>query len=70
MKFIVAGKDEIIGPAAGLRLADSYSGPKELQEFPLAGHNEVSAQSPAWWQEVFSFWQKNAVPARPPVGNK
>jgi pimeloyl-ACP methyl ester carboxylesterase len=58
IKFIVAGADEIIGPAAGLRLADSYNGPKELQELPGAGHNDVAAQSPAWWQEVFSFWQE------------
>ena len=62
VKFIVAGADEIIGPAAGLRLADSYNGPKELQEFPGAGHNDVAAQSPAWWQEVFSFWQQPRDP--------
>jgi uncharacterized protein len=62
IKFIVAGADEIIGPAAGLRLAAGYNGPKELQEFPGAGHNDVAAQSPAWWQEVFSFWQQPRDP--------
>ncbi len=60
VKFIVAGKDEIIGPATGLQLANSYSGPKILQELPQAGHNEVAEQSLAWWREVFSFWRQNA----------
>lgn len=58
VKFVIAGADEVIGPAAGRRLFAGYAGPKELQEFPQAGHNDVAAQSPAWWQEVFSFWQK------------
>jgi pimeloyl-ACP methyl ester carboxylesterase len=61
VKFIVAGAAEIIGPAAGLRLAAGYNGPKELQEFPGAGHNDVAAQSPAWWQGIFSFWQQPHV---------
>ena len=59
VKFIVASADEIIGPASGLRLASTYQGPKEMQEFPLARHNEVAEQSPTWWQEVFSFWRQN-----------
>jgi len=62
VKFIVAGVDEIIGPAAGLQLTDGYNGPKELEEFPGAGHNDVAAQSPAWWREVFSFWQQHGKP--------
>lgn len=63
VKFIIAGADEIIGPASGLRLADDYSGPKELQVFPGAHHNEVSGQPAVWWQGVFAFWQ--AHPAHP-----
>jgi pimeloyl-ACP methyl ester carboxylesterase len=43
-----------------VRLHDSYQGPKELQVLEGAGHNEVSGQTPAWWREVFEFWQKNA----------
>jgi pimeloyl-ACP methyl ester carboxylesterase len=63
VKFVVAGADEIIGPASGLRLANGYSGPKELQVFAGAHHNDVSGQPAVWWQEVFSFWQKNAAAA-------
>ncbi len=70
VKFIVAGADEIIGPASGIRLWDGYRGPKELQEVPHARHNEVAGQPASWWQETFSFWQKNAGLAKPPVGNK
>jgi hypothetical protein len=56
VKFVVAGADEVIGPASGLRLAKGYNGPKELQVFPGAHHNEVSAEPPEWWREVFAFW--------------
>ena len=59
VKFAIAGSDETIGAASGRRLFAGYAGPKELQEFPLAGHNDVPAQSPAWWEEIFSFWAKN-----------
>jgi pimeloyl-ACP methyl ester carboxylesterase len=61
VKFVVAGNDEILGPATGKKLADSYRGPKELQVIAGAHHNDVSAQSPEWWREVFSFW-KNSPP--------
>jgi pimeloyl-ACP methyl ester carboxylesterase len=60
VKFAIAGKDEIIGAAAGRRLYDGYAGPKEKQEFPQAGHNDIAAQPPEWWREVFSFWQKSS----------
>jgi len=59
VKFVVAGTDEIISPDFGLRLANGYDGPKELQLVQGAHHNEVTAQLPEWWQEVFSFWLKN-----------
>lgn len=62
VKFVIAGGDEIIGAAAGRRLFDSYAGPKEVQEFPRAGHNDVAGQPKIWWQEVFNFWQKSSPP--------
>lgn len=62
VKFIIAGDDEVIGTASGLRLANSYAGPKELQVFPGAHHNDIAEQPAAWWQEVFSFWRKNSAP--------
>jgi hypothetical protein len=61
VKFVIAGGDEIIGAAAGRRLFESYVGPKAVQEFPRAGHNDVAGQPSAWWQEVFSFWQQAPV---------
>jgi uncharacterized protein len=62
VKFAIAGSDEILGAASGRRLFEGYTGPKELQEFPRAGHNDVAAQSPAWWQGIFSFWQRSRDP--------
>ncbi len=61
VKFIIAGADEIIGPGPGIRLHDSYTGPKDLQVFAGAHHNEVAGQPPEWWQGVFGFWSKNAM---------
>lgn len=58
VKFIVAGDDEIIGPASGLRLFKSYGGPKDLQVVAGAHHNDVESQPPDWWKEVFLFWQQ------------
>jgi pimeloyl-ACP methyl ester carboxylesterase len=62
VKFVIAGGDEIIGAAAGRRLFESYAGPKEVQEFPRAGHNDVAGQPTNWWREVFFFWQKSSPP--------
>ena len=60
VKFIVAGADEVIGAASGLRLANGYSGVKDLQVFPGAHHNDISGQPPGWWREVFLFWRNNS----------
>jgi uncharacterized protein len=59
IKFVIAGDDEIIGPASGLRLANGYNGPKDLQVIPRAHHNDVAAQSLAWWENVYSFWLRS-----------
>ena len=58
VKFIIAEKDEIIGAASGLRLANGYAGPKEIQVFPGAHHNDIAGQPSAWWREVFAFWRQ------------
>jgi pimeloyl-ACP methyl ester carboxylesterase len=58
--FVVAGADTIIPPEFGHRLHDGYAGPKHLQLVAGAGHNDVASQSPAWWREVFKFWQQHA----------
>lgn len=64
VKFVVAGNDEIIGPASGIRLYKSYTGPKDLQLIAGAHHNEVASQSPEWWKKVFSFWKENETVKR------
>jgi len=56
VKFVVAGKDEILGAETGKKLFERYAGPKKLEIIPNAHHNAVSEQSPDWWQEVFGFW--------------
>lgn len=61
IKFAIAGDDEIIGAASGLRLANGYAGVKEIQIFPMALHNDIASKSAGWWRDVFAFWQKNAV---------
>ena len=64
VKFVVAGQDEIIGPATGIRLYKRYSGPKDLQLIAGAHHNDVAAQPPDWWRKVFSFWKENETVGR------
>jgi pimeloyl-ACP methyl ester carboxylesterase len=62
VKFIVAGADEILGADSGKKLFAGYAGPKELQVFPGAHHNDIAGQPAVWWREVFSFWQQPAPP--------
>jgi len=62
VKMVVAGADEVISPDFGRKLFAAYNGPKDLQVVPGARHNEVAAQSPDWWRQVFSFWQQNGPP--------
>jgi hypothetical protein len=59
VKFAVAGKDETVGTASGIRLFKSYTGPKDLQLIAGAHHNDVAEQMPDWWKNVFSFWKEN-----------
>lgn len=58
VQFVVAGADEILGPATGKKLYEGYAGPKNLQVIPDAHHNDVSAQPADWWQAVFKFWRE------------
>ena len=61
VKFIVAGVDEILGADTGKRLFAGYAGPKELQIFPGAHHNDIAGQPAAWWKEVLVFWRQNSI---------
>jgi len=54
--FLLAGSDDIVPPALGLRLHDSYAGPKWLYIEARAGHNSLTFYPQAdWWREVSKF---------------
>jgi uncharacterized protein len=59
--FVIAGEDEIVTAAAGVKLHDSYGGPKFLKIIPGVRHNDID-YSPAasWWREVSAFLVKNS----------
>lgn len=63
VKFAIAEQDEILGATTGKMLFAGYAGPKDLEVFPGAGHNDIAGQSAGWWREVFAFWQS------PPAGS-
>ena len=48
----------------GRRLFDGYTGPKQIWKAPLAGHNDIHAQSKEFWKEIIAFWQTNAAGTR------
>jgi len=56
---VLAGADEVIGSELGRRLFDGYGGPKQLQTIAGAGHNDITSQPPAWWREIFVFWEQH-----------
>jgi uncharacterized protein len=59
--FLIAGEDTIVPAVFGLKLHDSYSGPKLLLIAPRAEHNDMlQALSPEEWAQAFSF----VLPAR------
>lgn len=53
----VDGKDVIVPEQFGLRLYDSYAGPKKLWEYPLGGHCEIYVPHAKFWKEAIAFWQ-------------
>jgi pimeloyl-ACP methyl ester carboxylesterase len=59
IKVLLAGADEVIPAKFGRRLYDGYAGPKDLQIIPGGRHNDVAGRTPAWWKDVFSFWESN-----------
>jgi pimeloyl-ACP methyl ester carboxylesterase len=54
--FVIAGADEVVTAASGLRLHEQYAGPKHLRTFPGLRHNDVdySPEAP-WWREMSDF---------------
>jgi pimeloyl-ACP methyl ester carboxylesterase len=59
VSILLAGADEVIPSDLGRKLHDGYAGPKRLEVIEGAHHNDIAEQSPAWWQEVFAFWEQN-----------
>lgn len=53
----VDGKDDVVPEKFGLRLYDSYAGPKKLWEYPNGGHCEIYIPHAKFWKEAISFWQ-------------
>ena len=64
VKMVIAGADEIISPVLGRKLFAAYNGPKDLQVISGAHHNDIAAQPPDWWRQVFLFWQHNGQAKR------
>lgn len=52
----VDGSDAVVPEKFGLRLFDSYAGPKWLWEFPWGAHLEIREPPAIFWGEVVDFW--------------
>ena len=57
----VDGRDTVVPQKFGLRLYDSYAGPKRLWEFPQGEHVQITEPSAKFWKEVVGFWQTNRL---------
>jgi hypothetical protein len=53
------GKDIVVPEKFGLRLYNSYAGPKKLWEFPYGQHCQITEPSSKFWREAVEFWQTN-----------
>ena len=62
--IMVDGHDNVVPEKFGLRLYDSYTGPKQLWRFPDGYHISIMAPPAKFWGEVVNFWQTN-----PSLGN-
>jgi pimeloyl-ACP methyl ester carboxylesterase len=58
--FVVAGEDEVVTTEGGLRLHETYAGPKRLLVIPGIGHNELDYSPGAgWWRDLTGFLLAN-----------
>lgn len=60
----LAGEDTVVPREFGKELFSAYRGPKQLWEFPKAGHNTLTQRRPEDWERVVEFWlrHRGAVP--------
>jgi pimeloyl-ACP methyl ester carboxylesterase len=61
--IMVDGRDEVVPEKFGLRLYDSYAGPKRLWSFPDGYHISIMESTEKFWGEVLDFWQTNQISA-------
>ncbi len=54
----VDGQDRVVPEKFGLRLYNSYNGPKKLWEYPEGRHCQLE-NPPVFWEEAVKFWQSN-----------
>jgi pimeloyl-ACP methyl ester carboxylesterase len=57
--MLTGGHDWVVLEKFGLRLYDSYDGPKRLWEFPKGNHGTVMLQPPEIWKQILNFLQTN-----------
>ena len=57
--IMVDGRDEIVPEKFGVKLYDSYAGPKLLWTFPDGGHVSIMESRSKFWGEVMDFWRAN-----------
>lgn len=55
----VDGRDTVVPEKFGLRLYDSYDGPKKLWEFPTGAHTQITGPPTDFWRQTVQFWQTN-----------
>lgn len=55
----VDGQDVVVPEKFGLRLYNSYNGPKKLWEYPNGVHCEIYLPHTKFWKEAVAFWHNN-----------
>lgn len=54
--ILIAGRDEVVGPDQGHRLAEGCGGPVRVRVQPMAGHNTLDlAPRAGFWAELLDF---------------
>ena len=54
---VLDGHDSVVPEKFGLRLYDSYAGPKKLWEFALGEHTAIVESPEKFWGEAVGFWR-------------
>jgi hypothetical protein len=55
--IMVDGRDEVVPAKFGVKLYESYAGPKRLWTFPDGGHISIMESPSKFWGEVMEFWR-------------